>query len=263
MERWEPIRRLGPTGGVYVTPQYSFGSDAMLLAHFSAPRGQKTICELGTGCGIISILWCGGPPWMRRRPMEITAVEIQKPAAMLAARSVARNGLQDKIRVVNADWRDLDGVLSAGSFERVVCNPPYFPAQSGDVSEDDARRIARHEDGPDALDTLCASAARLLQNGGTLKFPAERMMLSPVKFDEYFPVAADFPDFAGFYRCAVFKKQIRILRGDVDFTGIHLIFPCKKIVLPNLRNCIFSKAGALMNPPIAPGVSGISQMMVL
>lgn len=167
MERWEPIRRLGPTGGVYVTPQYSFGSDAMLLAHFAAPRGQKTICELGTGCGIISLLWCGGPPWMRRRPMEITAVEIQKPAAMLAARSVARNGLQDKIRVVNADWRNLDGVLDAGSFERVVCNPPYFPAQSGDVSEDNARRIARHEDGPDALDALCAAAARLLQNGGT------------------------------------------------------------------------------------------------
>lgn len=167
MERWEPIKRLGPTGGVYVTPQYSFGSDAMLLAHFANPRGQKTICELGTGCGIISLLWCGGAPWMRRRPLEITAVEIQKPAAMLAARSVARNGLQEKIRVVNADWRRLDGVLDAGSFERVVCNPPYFPAQSGGVSEDDARRIARHEDGANALDDLCGAAARLLQNGGT------------------------------------------------------------------------------------------------
>lgn len=167
MERWEKIERLGPEGGVYVTPQYSFGSDAMLLANFAAPRGMTRVCELGTGCGVISLLWCGGPRWMRRRPMEITAVEVQPAAAALAARSVARNGLADQIRVLCADWRALDGVLEAGSFERVVCNPPYFPAASGGVSEDEARRIARHEDGPAALDELCASAARLLQNGGS------------------------------------------------------------------------------------------------
>lgn len=167
MERWEPLRRLGKEGGVYVTPQYSFGSDAMLLANFAAPRGQKTVCELGTGCGIISLLWCAVPPWKRRQPLEITAVEIQKEAAALAARSVARNGLQEQIRVLCADWRQLEGVLSAGSFERVVCNPPYFPVNSGGVSEDEARRLARHEDGPAALDELCTAAARLLQNGGS------------------------------------------------------------------------------------------------
>lgn len=164
MERWERIERLGPQGGVYVTPQYSFGSDAMLLAHFAAPRGVTRVCELGAGCGIISLLWCGGR-WRRRLP-EITAVELQPAAAALATRSVARNGLCDHIRVVQADWRALEGVLPAGHFEQVTCNPPYFPADSGDVSADEARRLARHEDGPDALDALCTAAARLLQNGG-------------------------------------------------------------------------------------------------
>ena len=166
MERFEPIERLGPAGGVYVTPRYSFGSDAMILSHFAAPRGQKAVCELGTGCGIIPLLWCGGR-WMRRSPLKVTAVEIQPEAAALAARSVARNGLTDKITVLTADWRHLEGVLEAGSFERVVCNPPYFPAGSGDTCEDEARRIARHEDGPEALSELCRAAARLLQNGGT------------------------------------------------------------------------------------------------
>lgn len=167
MERWEPIGRLGPGGGVYVTPQYSFGVDAMLLSQFAAPRGQTKICELGTGCGIIPLLWCGGHPWMRRRPLEVTAVEIQSAAAALATRSIARNGLSEKIRVLCADWRQLDGKLPAGSFERVVCNPPYFSAGSGGVSEDEARRIARHESGPEALQEVCNVAARLLQNGGT------------------------------------------------------------------------------------------------
>lgn len=166
MERWERIRRLGPRGGVYVTPQYSFGVDALALAAFGAPRGDKQVAELGAGCGVISLLFCGNPRWRQHAP-QITAVEIQPAAAALAARSVARNGLQDKIRVVTADWRQMEGILEAGAFDRVVCNPPYFPAGSGGVSGDEARRIARHEAGPEALGDLCAAAARLLKNGGS------------------------------------------------------------------------------------------------
>ena len=65
-----------------------------------------------------------------------------------------------------ADWRQYRQIGAAGSFRRVVCNPPYFPPDSGGVSRDPASLIARHEQ-EDTLDSLCEAAAWLLQSGGS------------------------------------------------------------------------------------------------
>ena len=45
---WEPL-----CGGarVLVSPQHTFGTDAVLLAHFAAPRPRERWADLGTGCG--------------------------------------------------------------------------------------------------------------------------------------------------------------------------------------------------------------------
>ncbi len=152
--RFEPLESIG--GGVFVTPEHGFGADALLLADFATCRG-KAVCELGTGCGVIALLLA--------RDNAVTAVEIQPEAAALATRSAAACGLP--VRVFTADWRALDGLLPAGLFDRVVCNPPYFPAGGGRENDSPARRIARHEESPAALGELCAAAARLLKNGGT------------------------------------------------------------------------------------------------
>lgn len=157
MERWERLSSID--GGVFVTPDFSFGEDALQLARFSEKK-VSALCELGTGCGVISLL-------LSPFAGQITAVDIQKDAVSLAARSAAQNGLSDKIRVVCADWAHLDGILPAGGFDRVVCNPPYFPPDSGGVSDSPARRIARHEPSPQAITTLSGAAARLLRQGGT------------------------------------------------------------------------------------------------
>ena len=166
MERLEP---LGAGVHVWVEDTCGFGTDAALLADFSrpphwgTPRDREAVCELGTGCGIIPLLWHRAPRADAAPPVH--CVEIQPRAAALARRSVAENGLSGRILVHEADWNRLQPLLPAGGFDRVVANPPYFAPGSGKQSLSPAARTARHEQ-PDTLNGLSAAAARLLRNGG-------------------------------------------------------------------------------------------------
>ena len=66
---WEPL-----SGGarVLVSPEHTFGTDAVLLADFSAPRPGERWADLGTGCGVIPLLWR-----VRTKAARITGVELQ------------------------------------------------------------------------------------------------------------------------------------------------------------------------------------------
>lgn len=159
MEIREEIR-LEPLGGgleIYVTKAYGFTTDAVLLADFAAPNAVESACDLGTGCGVIPLLWqkAGGP----RRTV---GVELQPEACGLAERSVARNGLEDKIRIANADLRYLPCQWKGG-FDLVVCNPPYFKSLP---KSPDFRRAAARTEGLCTLTDVTRAARRLLRPGG-------------------------------------------------------------------------------------------------
>lgn len=151
---------LGRGISAFVSPSHGFGTDAMLLAYFSAPRSRDVCCDLGTGCGIIPLLWCREP-----FPAKITAVEIQKEACDLARQSIALAGLEDRLQLVQGDLRRLQGVLPAAGYSLVTMNPPYKPLATGIESRSEAEKIARHE----VMCTLrdaAEAAARLLRFGG-------------------------------------------------------------------------------------------------
>lgn len=144
---------------VYTSAQHTFGTDAVLLAHFAAPRAKEQVCDLGTGCGILPMLWRG-------KPALTVGVEIQEEAAALARRAATENGLDERVRILCADWQDAPSLLGAGGFDRVTCNPPYFAAGTGAVNPADGARLARHESVGSALSDVTASAVRLLKFGG-------------------------------------------------------------------------------------------------
>lgn len=156
--------RVEPLGGgvdILVSEAHGFSQDALLLASFARPRAGERVCDLGTGCGILPLLWC-----REETPLHIDAVELVPEAAALAVRSVQRNGLGGRITVHHADLRRLKGLLPSGAYNRVTCNPPYFAAGSGAVSQGSAARTARHEAGGCTLAEVAAAAASLLRNGG-------------------------------------------------------------------------------------------------
>ena len=147
---------------VAVDDTHRFGTDAILLSHFAMPCGGDTVCELGTGCGAIALRLAAGG-----NPAAVHGVDIQPGAVDLARAGADRFPGAPKPTFAVGDWADPRGIAPAGSFRRVVCNPPYFPPHSGGVNPDPAARIARHET-QDTLDGVCAAAAWLLTSGGRL-----------------------------------------------------------------------------------------------
>ena len=53
----ERIEALGSGLRVLISPDHGFGTDALLLAEFADPKRNAPCLDLGTGCGIIPLLW--------------------------------------------------------------------------------------------------------------------------------------------------------------------------------------------------------------
>ena len=80
---------------------FCFGTDAVLLADFAAPKRSDRAVDLGCGNGIISILMaahCEG--------LQVDGIEIQPEIAEMAGRSVCMNSLEDRLRIHCMDMRD-------------------------------------------------------------------------------------------------------------------------------------------------------------
>lgn len=152
----EPI---GKNCGVYVSHEYRFGTDAVLLSHFAAQRQKDTVCDLGCGSGIIPMLLCRDNPHLK-----IFGVDIQKEACLLSQKAADENGFSG-FRALCADLRDPIAEIPPHSLSLVTCNPPYKKAGAGLKNETAERRIARHEECC-TLPQVAAAAARLLKSGG-------------------------------------------------------------------------------------------------
>lgn len=156
----EHIEYLSNNLGLVVSPEHTFGTDAILLANFSSPRKKDLACDFGTGCGIIPMLWCRD-----ELCREISAVEIQKKGCAQLERSITANSLDDKLKVYNLDLKAADKVLPKNYFDLVTMNPPYKGENCGIKSEKEHEKIARHETFCN-LDDICLSASRILKFGG-------------------------------------------------------------------------------------------------
>ena len=144
-----------------VSDSHTFGTDALLLAAFSAPKRKNTVCDFGTGCGIIPFYW------LREGTEKVHAVEIQPLACDQLTRSIEMNSLEDRFFLYNSDLRELKGKLQAGTFDLVTMNPPYTAQGHGIISDTAADKIARHETNLELTDVFI-SASRLLKFGGRM-----------------------------------------------------------------------------------------------
>jgi tRNA1(Val) A37 N6-methylase TrmN6 len=154
------LEPLGSGIEIYVSQSYHFSTDTILLADFSMPKNGKKCADLGTGCGTIPLLWL-----KRNKTVTVDAVELQPNACELAEKSVRHNGLSDNLKIINADLRELQGVLRFGYYDVVACNPPYKLGGTRIKNPESAKLIARHET-ECTLDDICCAASKLLQFGG-------------------------------------------------------------------------------------------------
>ena len=137
---------------------FRLGTDSVLLAHFAQFPPRSRVADLGAGCGTLGLLLCASDPQIR-----VTGVELDEKAHLAALQNIRENALEDRLRSLPGDVREIRTLLPAGSFDCVIANPPYFPAGSGKGSTRSA--MARSEDTL-PLSSLCAAAPWLRPCGG-------------------------------------------------------------------------------------------------
>jgi len=143
---------------------YRFSIDPLLLCDFACANSAGRIIDLGAGCGVIPQILARKIP-----DASLVGVELQEEMAGLAARSVAMNGLDERIKIMCADVLSLRRLFPVSSFDLVTANPPYRKPGSGRVSPKAGRDLARHESSAGLADFL-AVAKYLVKPSGAICF---------------------------------------------------------------------------------------------
>ena len=139
---------------------YRFSIDSILLADFATIRSGDKVIDLGTGSGVVPLILA-----YRYPSIMVTGIEIQRQMADRAMRSIRLNGYEDRIAIAQMDIASTEERFKPGSFDAVVCNPPYRQASSGRLSFSSEKQIARHEIKA-SLDDFVRAAAFLVRNKG-------------------------------------------------------------------------------------------------
>lgn len=150
---------------------YRFSLDAVLLAGLTRVKPGDRVADLGTGCGVVLLLMA-----YRGQGSRLTGIELQTGLVSLARQNVEINGFEERIHILEADYRSLSKHLPAGSMDLVVTNPPYRRIRSGRINPEDEKAIARHElEG--SVGEAIAAASYLLSERGRLAivYPASRL----------------------------------------------------------------------------------------
>ncbi len=170
----ETLEDLGRGGMRLIQPRklFRYGTDSVLLTDFAASRFFARCVDLGAGSGVIAMLLAARNP-----AAHIDCVEREHLHADICRRNIALNSLENRVKLYEADLREVHGEVGCEKYDTAVSNPPYYDRDGTLKSPDKTRNAARIDDGCTCAE-LCRAAFRLLKNGGRLcvVYPAARIV---------------------------------------------------------------------------------------
>jgi tRNA1(Val) A37 N6-methylase TrmN6 len=145
------------------------GHDAVLLAASLPARPGQTVLELGCGAGPVFLCLMARVPDLR-----VVAVEIDPALADLARANAARNGVADRVTIIQGDVADPALRARLPRADLALSNPPWWP--DGTRPPAPLRAGATHEGRADLVDFARTLGASLPHLG------AARMILPAARF---------------------------------------------------------------------------------
>ena len=134
------------------------GIDAVLLGSWSSVENCKTILDIGTGTGIISLMIA------QRSTASIDAIEIDYNAVIQAKENVSASPWHDRISVSHISLQEFT-INNNKKYDLIVSNPPYF--NNSTKTPDNLRTAARHTDTL-SHEELIQNATSLLNSNGKI-----------------------------------------------------------------------------------------------
>jgi tRNA1Val (adenine37-N6)-methyltransferase len=111
------------------------GTDAILLGAWPEPGCVRSILEIGTGCGVISLMLA------QKTDARIDAIDIDEASVRQARSNFQLSPWRDRLHALCVSLQDhISG--SEKQYDLIISNPPFF---SGSLPSPDARKnLARH-----------------------------------------------------------------------------------------------------------------------
>lgn len=189
---------------------FPLSTDSIALSDFVKLPRQAKVLDLGSGCGTIGMLLCA-----KDAGCAVTGIELDESAHLTALRNRQNNQLQDRLNSICGDLTAITDLLSPGSFDVCVSNPPYFTA--GFLSQ--STPLARHEQ-TCTLEELVQSAAYALKFGGDFY-----LVHKPERLAEIFATVCRFK---------LEPKRLCLLRHKEDGPVSLILVQCRKGAKPGL-----------------------------
>jgi len=133
------------------------GTDAILLGVWSDVDSVKSILDVGSGSGIISLLLAS------RSSANIDAVEIDPASVKEASENFNNSSFSKQLHIIHSDYTAYANICKK-RYDLVISNPPFFVDFSFKPKEV-SRKNARHSDTLD-FEQLCEGVSKTLNPDG-------------------------------------------------------------------------------------------------
>lgn len=143
----------------HIDNSYSFGVDSIILANFSKMRFGKSLIDIGSGSGILSLA-CKDYYKLEK----VYAIEIQQVKADLLKENIKINNLEN-IFVINKDLNEVN--FKPNSIDYIITNPPYYKKGANIANLKEEFLISRQEVKMN-LDDIFTFSNKILRDRGKL-----------------------------------------------------------------------------------------------
>ena len=119
---------------------FKFSLASILLAEYATSRSSQTVLDLCTGNAAVPLIMS------TYNNGNYVCFEIQESVYELGLKSINYNKLDNRIKIINDDIRNIKSYYQKESFDVITCNPPFFRVNDlKSVNKNDLKAIARHE----------------------------------------------------------------------------------------------------------------------
>lgn len=153
---------------------FKFSIDSILLPNFVFVPLNKDckILDMCTGNAPIPLILS------KKYSCSIVGVEIQEEIYDLAVKTIKLNNLNNRIKIIKDDVKNIKDYYDSDTFDLITCNPPYFKTNNGSIiNSNKIKTIARHEKMIN-IEEIISISKKLLKNNGSLSIinRTERMI---------------------------------------------------------------------------------------